>query len=101
MTFDLFIYPNSAGHKTGGASREAAQMVDALGIATETKPLILAYLKRVESATAEEVSAHIGKGLHNVRSRLTELMVSGLIEKLNERGEAEVSKVAIHKWRII
>jgi hypothetical protein len=99
VTFDFFTYPSQAGHKTNGASLDAAQMVDALSISTETKPLIIAYLKRVDSATAEDVAAHIGKGLHNVRSRLTELMILGLVKKMEERGEAEVSGVRIHKWK--
>jgi DNA-binding transcriptional ArsR family regulator len=101
MQLDLLQYPQSAGFKTGGASREAAHLIDRTGAAINTKARIMACLKRHgRDMTAEEIHDLVLGSLNNVRSRLSELLASGLVEKLEMRGEAE-SGVHIHKWRVV
>jgi predicted HTH transcriptional regulator len=104
MQLDLLDVPSPyngrTGFKTGGASQEAAAMVDANGSAVTIRIAALRYLQAGKVETAEQIAKAINRNLHSTRSRLTKLMECGLIEKLEERGQGE-SGVRIHKWRCI
>jgi Fe2+ or Zn2+ uptake regulation protein len=99
---DMLSYPLQAGYKTGGASQEAAAMVEATGLGEGRKLAVFDHLKSGCVKTAEEIHSALNEAftLHSVRSALSELLKRGLVEKLEERGTA-ASKIKIHKWRVI
>jgi predicted HTH transcriptional regulator len=96
---DLFDYPNHPGFRTGGASMEAAVMMKKTGKAESTAKLVLEYLKQGHVETSEIIAARIGRKHGNVKSRLSELLKSGLVTKLEQRGQGSCG-IAIHKWQI-
>lgn len=93
-------YPETPGFKTGGASHEAAAMMDATGCAVTIRVAVLKHLQKGNVETAEQIAVATGKPLHSVRSRLTELMECGLVAKLESRGEGSHG-VAIHMWEAV
>lgn len=74
MTFDLFSYPHSAGHKRTDTSREAAERVDAGTL----RGKVLQAL-REGPATADECAARLGFSILSIRPRLTELRELGRV----------------------
>ena len=95
---DLFSYPNTTGHKGGGASRDAAEAMDVSGKAGSVRDRVIAYLKAGHTATADDIALALGEIPGNVRPRLSGLLHSGLVEKLTECGSS-CNGVPQHKWR--
>ena len=80
-------YPNSAGYKRRGTSRDAAKRI---GNCKATHDKILALLRQ-QPMTADEVAEALKRPVLYVRPRLSELVAKGLIcetgrRRLNESG---------------
>ena len=92
-------YPTTPGFRTTGASMEAAHMMDVTGKAKSTAELVLRYLKRGHVDMSEAIALELGRKHGDVKSRLSELLESGLVTKLEDRGEGSCG-IRIHKWQI-
>lgn len=78
-------YPNSAGYKRRGTSRDAARRI---GNSNTTHEKILAIL-REKPRTADEVAEALGRTVLYVRPRLSEMVAKGLICETGERRKNE------------
>lgn len=76
-------YPAEPGSKEKGGTSEAA----AAGVASKTGVLRDKVLQRIREApsTADEVAAHLGESVLNVRPRVSELQRMARIVKTGER----------------
>jgi hypothetical protein len=92
------IYPNAAGHKGGGASKEAAERINPKrGILHER---VKDALRLAETPlTAEEVARLGGMSIPTAKARLSELKNDGEVLKLDERGVTELGG-SCHKWAL-
>src|SRR5262245_4899842 len=88
-------YPEAAGWKVEGPSREAAGSISAGTIREE----VLKWLMRYGAATADEAATALGYTPFTMRPRLTELKVLGLVEDSGER-RANLSGRQATVWRV-
>lgn len=92
------IYPNAAGHKTGGASQEAAEKINPKRGKLHKKVKDAIRLARIP-LTAEEVAKLGGMSIPTAKARLSELKNDGEVVKLDERGITELGG-SCHKWAL-
>lgn len=92
-------YPESAGYKTVGTSKDAARTVKGdASILRERAYNALAEAK--EGLTADQVAQTIGRDRLAVRPRLSELAKMGRIARTGERRQNESGLFAA-VWRIV
>jgi hypothetical protein len=81
---DLFThaerYPQVAGYKAEGTSREAAESIDAKGL----RAIVLREITRCPG-TPDEIAARLGLSVLSTRPRCSELAALNLIEDSGER----------------
>jgi|SRR5262245_22068771 len=88
-------YPEAAGWKAPGPSREAAKTVDAATIRGQ----VLTWLRAHGEATADEAAAALGYTPFTMRPRLTELKALGLIADSGARRRNQSGRRAT-VWRV-
>lgn len=90
-------YPQVAGWKAEGTSREAAEAISASSRSSTLCDKTLALLKR-QPMTPEEVAVQLGEPVFSIRPRFSQLHARELIEKTTERRRAMGGRMA-SVWR--
>lgn len=78
---DLFSYPQTAGYKVDGTSKDAAESINAAGLRAK----VLRWLEKRGNATADECAACLNLTPFSVRPRFTELKRLGKIAETGLR----------------
>lgn len=85
-------YPQVAGYKERGASKEAAEKFEPC--AKTLRNQVWQIFESGKQLTADEVACKLGVSLLSVRPRVSELAAQGLIKKTGERRENESGLMA-------
>lgn len=80
-------YPNEAGSRSGAldTSREAAEKIEASGLAPSLRTLCLNWFEAGNEGTSDECATALGKSVLAIRPRISELRQAGLIEATKEK----------------
>lgn len=80
------VYPNKAGYKDNGCSKEAAAKID-VKLSALQAAVLDALCCHSEGATADEVALTAGILRDTAKARLTELKIKGKVKKTKRRGK--------------
>ena len=80
-------YPSSAGWKEGTTSKDAAMSIEASGRADKLRDRALYLL--TNPRTPKELAEVMGEDITSIRPRLSELLISGQIERTGERRDRQ------------
>lgn len=89
-------YPNAPGSKSGGASKDAAEQI--VSRASMLRSAITNLMSNGYRLTADEIANHMRESVLAIRPRVSELVKTGVLIKLNERRK-NVSGMTAHVLR--
>jgi predicted ArsR family transcriptional regulator len=93
--FDAPQYPEGAGFKVEGTSREAAETVDAATVRTQ----VVQWLQRYGQMSADKCAWLMDMSVLSIRPRFSELKALGVIEDSGSRAKNASGKSAVI-WRL-
>ena len=82
--FSARRYPDRAGFKESGTSRDAANAIEGSGRAANLRIAVLGFYAR-QSGTADECAEALGESILSIRPRCSELFNQGKLYKTGER----------------
>jgi len=84
IDFSARRYPDRAGFKEQGTSRDAANAIEGSGRAANLRIAVLGFYAR-QSGTADEAAAALGESPFSIRPRVSELTKQGRLIRTGER----------------
>lgn len=84
IDFSARRYPDRAGFKEQGTSRDAANAIEGSGRAAKLRDAVLGWYA-THTGTSDECAAALGESILSIRPRCSELLTKGRLYRTGER----------------